>query len=435
MTNLTSYTLLADDSAPLSRENAAYREFKAHLIYTVIINGGIVFSDNQIVTSPNLRLLTRQDGVIKQLFRDKYFAVAMRENFNGSERRATIREIHEAFVNEGKIARGSFSYDFGNELDFLEHHAVKRGWSYEQIRENYTRDCEQILLRCFSSRVDAESFARFRDAIAFERERDGGLGRQFIQYRLREQMVAQGVPFSDDDQDMVRRCSDAPYVSNLPRTIGLNPIYAPQHADSFQLVRGCELRFVDVDAPRDIAAKIPYSHFVEGLIQLDLDDINALHQTTAFRQLTALQASEQRDQQNFDAIEEAFLELNIEIEDRIVSRFPGLRQHSPGDQKKRLRRQAAVTFDHGTAVATDMLTLALDFLSGVPFLGTGTKLIFDRVTDRIEAGDLRPKLGTAAYLRQKRALEEHLRSLDKAQMLNIEELITTQGFPKETVVR
>lgn len=61
--------------------------------------------------------------------------------------------------------------------------------------------------------------------------------------------------------------------------------------------------------------------------------------------------------------------------------------------------------------------------------------VFDRVSDHSELGaNPRTRTAVADYLGQKAALEAHLRSLDHAQKLTIEEIVTTAGFERETMV-
>lgn len=433
------YTLLADDSSVFANSAEAYKAFKAHVVLNVILNGGIVFSDNQTICSRNLRMLARDDGMIRELFRQGQFGVALRQGFktDAPDEMVSMAELHHAFVLEGKIRHAETDFEKSGELLFIEQHARRIPWSYDAVRTTYTDTCQSVLFNEFERLLSDRHYEIFRKLILDERERDKGLGREFLQKRLGREMVAAGMIVDEEVLRKLQSCTDAPYVSNLPKTIGLNPIYATEHRSSFELVRGRMLRFEDIAAPRDVRMRLRYDHFVEGLNWLDLEDILFLQECAERKEYLKRVRAVRENARHLDDVEVAYEELNLRIEDRVIQRRRDLKVHTPGGEIRRLRKQVAVGADYAMEVVD---CVALDFETlGMPetlLVKAGIKIVFDVVKGKIE-GDAgkRPFLEPAVIAVQKKKLAAYLEDRGLDQRISIDESIrATSSFDKEIVI-
>lgn len=432
------YTLLADDSSLFANSTGFYKPFKAHIVLNVILNGGIVFSDNQTICSRNLRMLARDDGLIQELFKQGQFGVALRQGFkeDAPEEMVSMAILHDAFVKEGKIRHAETDFEKSGELLFIEQHARRVPWSYDAVRTNYTDTCQAVLLNEFRPILNDTHYAVFGSLISEERERDKGLGREFLQNRLGQQMAAAGMIIDDGIRKKLQSCTDAPYVSNLPKTIGLDPIYSEEHRASFELVRGRKAQFEDIDDPDDVEMRLDHAHFIEGLTWLDVDDVAFLQHCGERRHYLKVLGLMAEDAKHFDDLEEAFKALNLRIEDRIIRRMPGLKSHSPSGARRRFRKQVAVAIDNGSAVGMDVLGLTVEAVGCAlpPGLGIASKLLLDVVKTRIEG--LEDESAMADWARreiQRDRLAAYLKGKQADSRMSFE-MATTSSFEKEIIV-
>jgi hypothetical protein len=102
------YTLLADPNLPISIDESLCKAFKAHLIYVLIFNNSIVFSDSQAISSSNLRRLAARDGVIRDLFKNGRFHLAIRRGASEDNvaELLDLDNIQTSFLREGKLIYG-----------------------------------------------------------------------------------------------------------------------------------------------------------------------------------------------------------------------------------------------------------------------------------------------------------------------------------------
>lgn len=442
------YTLLADDSSAYSRHADQRNAFLAHLVYSAIVNGHIVFSDNQIIGSPNLRNLAAGHSTIRAGFEEGLFSLAVRADFNGSRGLASLAEVHEAFVREAKLERHPELKQFSSELVLLESRAQKIPWPYPVVRTNFTQRCHDLLHDRFRERLNPDQHRVFMGLIEAEMERDQGLGREFLQYGLIKQMRRKRLPTPRDTSTLLQQCIDAPYVSNLPITLGLNPIYATEHEASFKLLRGNSVFFHDFSEPRAEERRLPYRHFVAGLLQLDLDDIQELQDTRAATSYRKLQRQALLTVADVTAIEDAFFALNTEIEEKIYDRVFRTRRSQRTGELLDVRRQYATRFQHGANVAIDVVGIVASTYFGGIELGAATKVVLDvarsntalgalttAISDHIAAGPMSSaQFAKGTIVRKQAALEEHYRQIEQSEKIEIVEMVQTDSFDKETVI-
>ncbi len=198
------YTLLADENSAYSKSENLYADFKAHLIYNIILNGDITFSDNQVMSSPNLRLLARRDGVIEEALKEGKFTLAVRDA-SFKDGFIDIAEIFEAFKLEQKLPKHFDVYDDSPEIPFIGKHAIAKPWSFQDVKRQFTISCKEIIENEFGKRLDATEMASLREWIAVEERRDhGGLGRAFLQNpgpslevrRIQHYVIRRGAKYS-----------------------------------------------------------------------------------------------------------------------------------------------------------------------------------------------------------------------------------------------
>lgn len=406
-----AYTLLADDTLPISSAPERERAFAAHVVYACLTNEQIVFSDNQIVNSRNLRALIDADGPVRALVKDGVAAAALRAVGGGAagpsavaEPGRRLRRVEEAFVSEGKLRADVASFDPSRTLDFIEAHAPILDWTYSAVRDGFTAGCERAFASDASrAAFGSERFDLIQTLIAEEKERsaavDAGLGRQFLQVRLPEALSARGLALSPAQAEHLRDCSEGPYLSNLPRVLGLDPIYEARHRSAFDLMREASAeRLEEADAPRAQRVKLSADFFIEGLLRLQADDIHRLRESAAFRSFVSRSQTTELTQSAVDDIAVAFEILMIEIEDRIIERFPELGLHTTAPAPRVLRtRWARIQTTAGLAFEMANLALTSAGLPAIP--GIGQDMLITEARKQAGADEARLAASEAARRR------------------------------------
>ena len=424
------YTLLADDNSRFSSDPALIHTFKAHLLYNLVLNGRIAFSDNQVICSANLQKLAATDATLIALLENGLFDVAVRSRPEQGGI-ASLRSVHKDFIDERKIRHAELDYD-ASPLDLFERHAGKLPWTYEVIRNNYTSGAEQLLLREFGRVLADAEFDRFRAIIAEEKERDSGLGREFLQNRLHLRMREAGIAVGRARRELIRRCTDAPYLSNLPASIGLNPIYAQEHGASFDLMRGGGAAFEttgEVRAP----SRFDHSHYVEGLCRLTLDDVLFLQKLPSRRAYLERSGGGLAGESDYDQAVAAFVEFNLLLEDRIASRVPDIARHSSGAPDRTFYKQKAIAY--AGAGAEDLFSIVVGHFCPVAPLALCKQVLLDVLPERFRRKPRSVPVESVQREVNRRRLAEHLGTAGRAERLEVEDrLVGGRPFSKEIVI-
>lgn len=426
------YTLLADDNCHFANDPKLLRSFKAHLVYNLVLNGRIAFSDNQVICSSNLQTLAASDATVIALFEKGFFDLAIRSDFDETSGPASLQVVHQAFLKERKIRHAARRYDANGALGRIARCSRPLPWSYSAVRQNYTDRCEQLLLREFRPLLSDTGFENLTEILVSEKMRDSGLGRVFLQERLHRRMRSAGIRVGEARNALIMRCTEAPYLSNLPATIGLNPIYGDEHRASFELLRGGDQPLATT-GEENVPSRFDHEHYVEGLCRLNLDDIRWLQEAPARRVYLSLTAAGIAGEQAYEDAFRAFVEFNRLIEDRIASRFPEIARHSPGDPGRKFLKQHARRY--AAAGADDLLGIAVAAVSSVVPLALCKQVLFDVVgpltgvppptlpTDEVEREVLRRRLG------------EHLRRAGRAERIQVEDQpVAGAPFVKEIII-
>ena len=426
-----NYTLLADDNCAYSKRKKLYDNFRAHIIFNIITNGGITFSDNQVMSSPNLRLLIRQDSVIRELLKQRYITIAVRRV--PTEGILPFATTFGAFLAEGKVPRGFKKLENSPEIAFMERHAERIPWSFDEVRRTFTDNCKKMIFEQLGRRLPETHLEALREIIAGEELRDGGgLGRAFLQNRLPSVLGRYDILPEAEAKTLMRTYTDAIYLSNLPKTMGLNPIYAEEHEESFRLMRGYDYRLEPFGDELDLKPRLDARHFTHGLNQLDIDDISKIQQTDTFRSFQILSATED-PLADFNMMSVVYCELNRVIEDHIIDRFRPLMRGSPAPDPRKLRRQYGVAFESGATVVMDILSLGLGAL--MPTIpGIFSNFVIDAIRSKIDPP--RRHLDGARHDHDLKRLRDYLAAEGRAGEISFDEkMVRTSSFDKEIMVR
>ena len=426
------YTLLADDNSQFSNSRDRRAEFKAHLVYNIILNGTIVFSDNQVLCSSNLQSLVAHDRVTLALLEEGFFDLAIRQDFDGEPGVASLARVHDAFVRERKIRHAAKRFEDTPALALIDRHAGRIPWPYGSIRTNYSDNCRRLLLREFEPLLTSTEFERFRERIETG-ESDRGLGREFLQNNLPDEMTAMEIAVDDGMRQLIRRCTDAPYLSNLPSLIGLNPIYADEHRASFDLMRGRRHQLEATDAERT-PCRFDYEHYVKGLCSLTLDDIRSLQDLPSRQTYLRLSDGGIRAQSDYDEAFRAFREFNLLVEDRIASRFPEIARASSGDPDRSFIKQKAR--EYGKAAAEDVTGILIGWAVKAFPLSLCRQVLIDV---RAWVHGEQPRQGIGIELLEhdivQKRLDDHLKLQGEDRKLRVEDRSNGGSpFAKEIIV-
>jgi hypothetical protein len=432
------YTLLADPNLPISIDESLCKAFKAHLIYVLIFNNSIVFSDSQAISSSNLRRLAARDGVIRDLFKNGRFHLAIRRGASEDNvaELLDLDNIQTSFLREGKLIYGQQYSGSGTELSFMEANSHIIPWTYWDVRNNYTTTCRNTLSKQFLPHLSDTDFEKFSNVLDEEDARDHGLGRAFLQYRFLDEMRKRSIILPDNAQDLIIDATDAPYISNLASMLDLSPIYSETQQKSFQILRGEKFEFVDATDPIYFRTTLDFVHYVEGLTMLDSDDIDFIQQSDVMKAYWKQQEIGFESESSIVEFQKAYIAVNILIEDRIISRFPGLKISTGTPQRREIRRKWAKA-GAGSSAVLDLVCLALSW-AGIPtpMAGTGYNVIFERIKSKwMPSEDERRFDEIAHHEIGRRALKQHLNKTKKNTTLNFQEgVLNIKSFEKEVMV-
>lgn len=428
-----AYTLLADDNLDISQNLQNLSKLKAHIVLSVLTNTSLMFSDNQIVNSANLSALLTTDDTIRELVRQKvlHFALRRQQDDILYDPHDRLLNTYEAFVKENKAKIDRSAVGRNDDFQIIAKHGVVIDWHYEKVRSNYTQLCRKTLLSDTGRKIIGDTkFALFKQLIEQEDKDNKGLGRIFVQKSLFETMEKYGLPLDGASRQFVKNATEAPYLSNLPQILARNPIYEPQHQQSFELVRNIKYDFVDIEAPKKVGNKLDTHHFTEGLTRLSADDILRLREHAAFRRYVRLCGDQSLDARNLDELQLSLIELRVSIDDRIYTKFTDL--HSSNRETTMELRTKLSRASTGIGMFTDLVGL---FFWVPPLFGalTGTLIDLARKRRGIDDASLRIK-DIAAHQLLQSVIEKKLSENGADPYMRIEDVVTTDSHDVETVV-
>lgn len=358
------FTLWADDSqaVAVNTSDRFVNELKAHLVLNYIFNDTIVLSDSQAITCRNFRhLIRRGDSVIEDLVKSGGISVAMRNKEDGKGV-CDLLTLEQEFRVKKIIREANCMVDSKvKDLEFLQEHAEKKEWLFSEISKNYEVNSKRLLKSHFYEKLKDRDIDKFQETIS-EYEEHSQINRMFLQ----EVLLKETLPklSGSYDESLLRKTLEetytAPYVSNLPTVLDLNPIYLAEHKKSFQVFRGEIYDWINIDEPEVITPRLDGSHFVEGMcrfVSQDIKDLKDSDEVSEFRSLMRVKIKD--NDSNHKRLKQSFIYCNKLIEQRMFERFPELFTSTTVAQDITYRRQLAVVKENINSKHLDLLALTL----------------------------------------------------------------------------
>lgn len=410
--------LLADNTRTICKEPTLSnrQEMKALLKHTLLFNvfqQRLVLSDSQTINNPTLRLLFRDDDDVRTLLQEsQMFGVAARLNQSGHP--LHLGELVAEQKLNGKYMFHEGNLGTGDELEFVwdstlivpyDLPTIGRRFETEAVRIFDTPQAHGKLGKTVSKRI--YDFARK------EREwlnKEGtNLGLMYFYDTLKHKL---GDKLWEKHRDGIYQLAQAPYQTGLPAILNADPIYAAEHARSFELVRGVrqsrayDLRRFEFDGRLGLAA---YAKGIELLKPDDIFDLIDSPEATAFAAARdAAEATEKASRQ----LAKALREYVYLIEDCIIRRHNDLKQESA----EGIKHEVQVSFEdyaRDGRIAVSGTDIAKVVNYGITYLGLFVgwagflsaflgQTVFDRLADQEIQRLLREERAKAAEQNEKK---------------------------------
>ncbi|MCP5352060.1 MAG: hypothetical protein H6926_02565 [Chromatiales bacterium] len=353
-----SYWLLGEDQLPLAKAPERQALFVAYFKHSLLFNRQLILSDSLVLNNRNFRVSLQGNTDFRELIRSDTFAVAVRGS--AEEGVASFAEVREQLRSARHIDPAI--YDRDDDLDWLVRHARQVMYELSAIGAMYTANVRALFHGdVAAARLSPRVLALIQDEIELELSRQGNLTRRFFHYASN---LGQRVASRDRrihwrrHQGVVREIATAPYLSALPMFVKARPVYAEQHRNSFEILRGESStpgRLLD-DFTFD--SELGLSSFVNGLSRLGVDDIHALRASQAALNYFAALDLLGEDDASMRVAFLAFKDYQLEIDRRILSRWPALRGQSADGAERRLRVMLSTVKSHGATTASVISVLA-----------------------------------------------------------------------------
>lgn len=425
-----SFTLLTDDQNPLATGENARRHLKAHLVLLALTNSSLSVPDSFLLNNPNLRLLLDQDDTIRHLVSAGILQFALRDSAHGHAR-GLIR-LRDDFETDGKL-RDTVRALPDSALDFVQVNGVFRPWNLSEVGRNYATLCANALFSARTRDALGDRKTTFLQRL-IEEEHDNRIERNLIYYGLEAPFSKAGLPLTPSDMAHLRLCVDAPYQSNLPALLGLNPAYDETSRASFELMRGVELQETEIDTAREMPDRLDAPHFVAGLAELPFEDIESFRDSAEFAAFIRAFAG----CADPDVVEESFFELDVAIQATILARYPDLQSRSSILSKRKLVKYAHSYRKDGVGRFSDVVSFAVDAAGvtlpfGIGYLGSHL-LDYVRGARNTPAAKRAPE-DIAAHNRDMQRLKRYLEKKGMGDTMNLSEpLVETSSHQIETFI-
>lgn len=423
-------TLLADDQGELANGNEQRKFLKAHLVQQALTNTSVSVSDSFLINNPNLRRLIRDDHTIRGLVAEGILQFAMRDTALSSAN--GLSKLVKEFRAKGTL-RDNVKNAPSDELTFIQNNGTFIPWAMEHVSNNYASLCRKALfsLRTIEALGD-EKTALLRRII--EDDRDGVIERNLIYFEIEDLFARHNQPLTPNELAHLRLCVDAPYHSNLPSLLGLDPSYDDSSRESFELMRGIELTATEIDEARELPDRLDGEHYVHGLSELPLDVI--MDHRVGFEFETFVKAIANRADP--DTVEDSFFHHNIAIESAILGQYPELQSRSSIIAKRKISKKVHEYRKDGVSRISDIVSIGMSLAEfTLPFgIGYCASHLLDYVrSHHSEPAASRSLDDIATYEKERKRLERYLseKGLDK-KIKHTQTLIETYSHSVETFV-
>lgn len=423
-------TLLADDQGRLATGDEARHFLKAHLVQQALTNTSITVPDSFLINNANLRALLRDDETVQGLVRHRILCFAVRDTV--LRHSAGLISLATSFREKGSL-RDSVQDAATTELRFVDVNAKVLSWKIADVAANYAALSRKAL---FSPRTDdvlrAPQAALLRRII--NDDRGGQIDRNLIYFEIEDLFERHNAPLSPTQLAHLRLCVDAPYHSNLPSLLALDPAYDEQTRASFELMRGLTLTATELDGAREMPDRLDAKHYVYGLTQLPLDAILTHRDSFEFKAFIQAMATKA----NPDDVEDTFFHNDVAIQTAILAQFPDLQARSSIVAKRKISKKVHEFRKDGVSRLTDVVSIGMS-VAGLS-LPAGIGFCANHLVDYVrghasEAASKRPLDDIATYEKEKRRLRRYLqdKGLD-AKISQSQSIIETQSHSVETFV-
>ena len=352
MDNL-SYLLTMDQENPLSRDYAHRDMMHAHLVYQLLFNQKLVLSDSQLLLSPNLRTLLRDNSFFFSTLNAETLCVMVREV--GKEQRDLV-DLHERFITIGKIKKEDYdghpnglrAYNDSDILGLLSDKIELDSWNYEQISMNFQNRIETFIQggpyeRTFGhqhAKVIIDNLHEYevyrRKQPQFEDTPDevSILGRDVFMGPFQSYLAERGITLTDAQDTMIRQGAQALFKMNFPDTFGASTIFDPRDDEEFELLGKASSDLRPDDDRRTLRTRLRAARFVECLKGMDAEDVMCLRDLPSFSRLLELRQHSNNSDSEREDLEEALADHIINIEERIFRKH-GIRPDSTAAEEPR----------------------------------------------------------------------------------------------------
>lgn len=326
-----SYSLFSDPNQALSINHKLVNAFRSHLVYLLCTNEKVSFTDNQVLTSRNLRWLLRNDPTFIHCVKAGDFVFLMRSL---KQKILSMDEVYQQFEDSNKfdqtiLPEGSFHRE-SQELLLVQNFGQMEAWHYENTANFYSQTVRRVLLGNAGSAHFSTSHQTVLDQLLEQEilrnaptveEGVEQIGRVYLNNGLADDLAAEMGTVTEAQRDFINRIADAAYVSNLPRAYALSPVYAPSQVAYFDLIRDAENCEMDEETTQREEIRLTAEFIAGALARFEYEDIAAIRESFAFKRFNEFSEKAAAPVQQRDEIELAFIELRRTIENRIIQRF------------------------------------------------------------------------------------------------------------------
>ncbi|MDA9208505.1 hypothetical protein N9O61_06460 [Octadecabacter sp.] len=423
-------TLLADDQGALASGEEQRKFLKAHLVQQSLTNTAVSVSDSFLINNPNLRSLIRSDQTIRGLVAQGILTFAVRDS--AITKADGLLRLANEFRAKGSL-RTNVAEAPDDELTFIQNNAAFRSWDMTQVSTHYAKLCKKALFSLRTTETLGDTKADFLQRI-IEEDRGGAIERNLIYFELEDIFSRNNTPLSPSEMSHLRLCVDAPYHSNLPSLLGLDPAYDDASRASFELMRGIELTATEIEAARELPDRLDGEHYVHGLSELSLDAI--MKHRDSFEFLSFVKAVATRADP--DTVEDCFYHHNIAIESAILGLYPELQSRSSIVSKRKISKKVHEYRKDGVSRISDVVSIGMSLAEmTLPF---GIGYCANHLLDYVRGHHGEPAVSRsiddiAAYDRERQRLKRYLTEKGLGDKINqTQTLVETHSHSVETFV-
>jgi hypothetical protein len=357
-----AFWLLADDTLrdALDTSQRGLERMKARLLHTLVFNvfeQKLAISDTALIDNNCLRMLLRTDETTQRLFADQMIIMAARADQGGVAR--DLEDIEAEHIRAGRCKFKFEQFGRGRELSFVSQCSTSVPFRLGELADNYTKEVLRLLGSPVGAQLLTKPVAEHVYHLGRERkENTGQLNWHFFFSEVEQFLTPEDWHLY---KSKINDIAQTPYHTGLPTLLRADPIYAEEHAVSFELVRGSRQQYVVDQCDYDFAGRLGLAAFEQGILKLSADDVNILLDSEEARHMV-----QSRDA--FDATDTAKQELVAalqqyvyRVEEQIIRADRALLGQS-ADGSQRTINVGVEEFEPPSLLLEDMTNVGLNIL-------------------------------------------------------------------------